>query len=250
MNPRRVRKPAARRAPRRAGRIAKMAQAPDFNARERLLDTAGQLMGDRHATDVSLSELAEHSGLNSALVKYYFGNKDGLLLALAERDGAVALRDLQQLLQQDLSPTEKLRRHIGGIINNFYRRPYLNRLLHSLLDSRRADSAAARQITKTFIDPVLELQRELLDQGVRAGEFRSIEPMLFYVSVLGACDHLFNARYALQHFSGRSTVSDAVRERYVAHVIDIFVNGISARPRGGAVADRRTGKSVQHSSKG
>lgn len=230
MNPRRVRKPAARRAPRRAGRIAKMAQAPDFNARERLLDTAGQLMGDRHATDVSLSELAEHSGLNSALVKYYFGNKDGLLLALAERDGAVALRDLQQLLQQDLSPTEKLRRHIGGIINNFYRRPYLNRLLHSLLDSRRADSAAARQITQTFIDPVLGLQRELLDQGVKAGEFRSsIEPMLFYVSVLGACDHLFNARYALQHFSGRSTVSDAVRERYVAHVIDIFVNGISAR---------------------
>lgn len=218
-----------------------MAQPPDFNARDHLLDTAGRLMADRHVTDVSLSELAVHSGLNSALVKYYFGNKDGLLLALVDRDGAAALRDLQQLLQQDLSPTEKLRRHIGGIINNFYRRPYLNRLLHSLLDSRREDSAAARQITRSFIEPVLNLQRELLNQGVKSGEFRSIDPMLFYVSVLGACDHLFNARYALQHFSGRDTVSDAVREKYIAHVVDVFVNGISART--GAGTSKRTGKS-------
>ena len=222
-----------------------MAQPPDFNARDRLLDTAGRLMADRHVTDVSLSELAVHSGLNSALVKYYFGNKDGLLLALVDRDGAAALRDLQQLLQQDLSPTGKLRRHIGGIINNFYRRPYLNRLLHSLLDSRREDSAAARQITRSFIEPVLNLQRELLNQGVKSGEFRSIDPMLFYVSVLGACDHLFNARYALQHFSGRDTVSDAVREKYIAHVVDVFVNGISART--GAGTSKRTGKSKRPS---
>ena len=239
MNRARKRKAAPRPA-RRAGRIAKMAQPPDFNARDHLLDTAGRLMADRHVTDVSLSELAVHSGLNSALVKYYFGNKDGLLLALVDRDGAAALRDLQQLLQQDLSPTEKLRRHIGGIINNFYRRPYLNRLLHSLLDSRREDSAAARQITRSFIEPVLNLQRELLNQGVKSGEFRSIDPMLFYVSVLGACDHLFNARYALQHFSGRDTVSDAVREKYIAHVVDVFVNGISART--GAGTSKRTGK--------
>lgn len=239
----RKRKTAPRRA-RRAGRIAKVAQPPDFSARDHLLDTAGRLMADRHATDISLSELAVHSGLNSALVKYYFGNKDGLLLALVERDGAAALQDLQRLLELDLPPIEKLRRHIGGIINNFYHRPYLNRLLHSFLDSRRADSAAARQITRTFIDPVLDLQRDLLDQGVQAGEFRSIDPMLFYVSVLGACDHLFNARYALQHFSGRTTVSDAVRERYIAHVVDVFVNGITAR--GHAGGSGRVGKSVRN----
>ena len=86
---------------------------------------------------------------------------------------------------------------------------------------------------------------ELLNQGVKSGEFRSIDPMLFYVSVLGACDHLFNARYALQHFSGRDTVSDAVREKYIAHVVDVFVNGISART--GAGTSKRTGKSKRPS---
>ncbi|MGH8175464.1 MAG: TetR family transcriptional regulator, partial [Steroidobacter sp.] len=97
---------------RRAGRIARAGVAPDFSARDRLLDTASRLMSDRHSIDVSLSEIARHSGLNSALVKYYFGGKDGLLLALVEREAAVALRNLKALLQFDLSPTEKLRRHI------------------------------------------------------------------------------------------------------------------------------------------
>src|SRR5262245_36592949 len=100
-----VRMPKPRIARRRAGRIARASVESDFNARERLLDAAGRLMSDRHATDVSLSELAQHSGLNSALVKYYFGNKDGLLLALVQREAAISIGGLEQLLQLDLSAT-------------------------------------------------------------------------------------------------------------------------------------------------
>jgi AcrR family transcriptional regulator len=223
---------------RRAGRIARASVAPDFSARERLLDTAGRLMSDRHSIDVSLSEIARHSGLNSALVKYYFGNKDGLLLALVQREAAAALRGVEELLRLDLSPTEKLRRHIAGIVNKFFRTPYLNRLLHSLLDERGSESRSARQVNEFFVRPLLDLQRQLLAQGVRTGEFRSIDPVLFYVSLLGACDHLFNARYALRTQFGGNGVTDAVRERYIAHVCDVFISGL--RPQPGKRAAKRT----------
>jgi AcrR family transcriptional regulator len=212
---------------RRAGRIPRAAVEPDFSARERLLDTAGRLMSDRHSIDVSLSEIAGHSGLNSALVKYYFGNKDGLLLALVEREAAAALQGFKELLRQDLAPTEKLRRHIAGIINNFFRTPYLNRLLHSLLDDRQ--SRSARQVQRIFVKPVMELQRELLAEGMRAGEFKQVDPVLFYVSVLGACDHLFNARYAVRSLAGGAGFDDAIRERYIAHVCDVFIHGLRKR---------------------
>ena len=210
---------------RRSGRIARASVEPGFNARERLLDTAGRLMSDRHSIDVSLSEIARHSGLNSALVKYYFGNKDGLLLALVEREAAAALAGLRELLRLDLAPTEKLRRHIAGVINKFFRTPYLNRLLHSLLDERKAQSRATRQVIKVFVRPLLDLQRELIAQGVAAGEFKPIDAELFYVSMLGACDHLFNARYVLR-LAGHKGINDAMRERYVEHVCDIFINGV------------------------
>jgi AcrR family transcriptional regulator len=216
---------------RRAGRIARAAAPADFSAREQLIDAASRLMSDRHSTDVSLSEIAAHSGLNSALVKYYFGNKDGLLLALVEREAAAALRDVRLLLDLDLPPTEKLRKHIAAIINSFFRRPYLNRLLHSFLDERTSRTKSAAHVRRIFVKPLLELQSELLAQGVKAGEFKPTDPVLFYVSVLGACDHLFNARYALRGMKGGGLLNDSLRARYIEHVCDVFINGVARSGR-------------------
>lgn len=231
------------RAPRRrkAGRIARDTVPENFNARDKLLDTASRLMSDRHGINVSLSEIATHSGLNSALVKYYFGNKEGLLVSLVEREAAVELQRVRNLLEADMPPTEKLRLHIAGIINGFYRRPYLNRLMHSLLDQREAETSSGRHIARVFVKPLMELQQQLLEQGIKAGEFKPVEPVLFYVNLLGACDHLFNARYALQSIVGGAGVTDAVRERYIAHVYDIFVNGLrNTMPATAAPAPKAT----------
>ena len=43
---------------------------------EKLLVAAGELMIARNSPDVSLSEIAQQSVVNAALVKYHFGNKD------------------------------------------------------------------------------------------------------------------------------------------------------------------------------
>lgn len=66
----------------------------------------------------------------------------------------------------------------------------------------------------------------MLERGVAAGEFKPVEPVLFYVNLLGSCDHLFNVRYAPQSIVGGAGLTDAVRERCIAHVYDIFINGL------------------------
>jgi TetR/AcrR family transcriptional regulator len=76
----------------------------------------------------------------------------------------------------------------------------------------------------------MELQRELLTQGMRTGEFKPVDPLLFYVSVLGACDHLFNARYAVRSQAGAAEIDDGIRERYIAHVCDVFIHGLRNLP--------------------
>ena len=87
----------------------------------KLLKAAGELMIERDTIDISLSELAKRSGINAALVKYHFGNKNGLLLALLTRDARSQIAKLDTLMQQPLSPTEKLRLHVAGVINAYYR---------------------------------------------------------------------------------------------------------------------------------
>src|SRR4029078_7967916 len=116
---------------------------------EKLLVAASELMIERSSIDVSLSDIAQKSGVNAALVKYHFGNKDGLLLALLARDAATEVTHLEYLLSQPITSTAKMKLHIAGIIRAYYRFPYMNRLIHYLLHESVA--ASADEVSKFFV---------------------------------------------------------------------------------------------------
>ena len=133
---------------------------------EKLLLAASELMIERASIEVSLSDIAQKSGVNAALVKYHFGNKDGLLLALLARDAATEMSQLEYLISQPISPTAKLRLHIAGIIRAYHQFPYMNRLIHYLLHESSAE--AADEVSKFFVAPLLDFHRRLLAEGVKA----------------------------------------------------------------------------------
>ena len=157
---------------------------------EKLLVAASELMIERASIEVSLSDIAQKSGVNAALVKYHFGNKDGLLLALLARDAATEMSQLEYLISQPISPTAKLKLHIGGIIRAYHQFPYMNRLIHYLL--HESSTEAADEVSKFFVAPLLEFSGRLR-RASPASSATSI-PVMFYTSLVGACDHLFFGR--------------------------------------------------------
>jgi AcrR family transcriptional regulator len=199
-------------------------QAPRNTTADKLLLAASELMIERSSIDVSLSDIAQKSGVNAALVKYHFGNKDGLLLALLARDAATEVANLEYLLSQPITPTEKLKLHITGIIRAYRRFPYMNRLIHYLLHETSAE--AASEVSKFFVAPLLDFHRRLLAEGVRAGEFRKVDPVLFYTSLIGACDHLFFGRQAMSRASGVGPVTDQVCRDYIKHMEALICGGM------------------------
>jgi hypothetical protein len=118
-------------------------------ARELLLRTASDIMREGDIVDISLSELSLRSGLNSALVKYYFGNKAGLMKALLDRDMAAITGSVEALLHKDMDPEAKLKLHLGKMVDTYYATPYLNRLLMRLV--RESDAEEARRIADTYL---------------------------------------------------------------------------------------------------
>lgn len=192
--------------------------------KDRLIEAARALMIERNAVDFSLQEVAGRSGLNSALVKYHFGNKDGLLLAILERDAADAVAQMDRLAARGMSATDKLRAHINGVIETYHRRPYMNRLVHLMMHERGED--AAEQVARFFVTPLVAFQRSLLEQGVKTGEFRRVEPMFFYHSVIGACEHLFASPAAMRQAFADQPLDDALRRRYAAHVVELVSRGL------------------------
>src|SRR5437879_9719623 len=199
-------------------------QAARSTTAEKLLVAASELMIERSSIDVSLSDIAQKSGANAALVKYHFGNKDGLLLALLARDAATEMSNLEYLLAQQVTPTAKLKLHIGGIIRAYHRFPYMNRLIHYLLHESIAGSAD--EVSKFFVAPLLDFHRRLLAEGVSRGEFRQTDPVLFYTSLIGACDHLFFGRHAMSRATGVGPVTDEVCRQYIKHMETLICGGI------------------------
>lgn len=199
-------------------------------AAEKLLDAASELMIARSSIEVSLSDIAQKSGVNAALVKYHFGNKDGLLLALLARDAATEVTQLEYLLAQPIAPTAKLRLHIAGIIRAYHQFPYMNRLIHYLL--HESSPEAADEVSKFFVAPLLDFHRRLLAEGIRVGEFRDIDPVLFYTSLIGACDHLFFGRHAMSRAIGVGPVTDEVCRQYIRHMEALICGGILTGRKG------------------
>ena len=129
-------------------------------ARAQLLDTASAIMREGDVADISLSELSLRSGLNSALVKYYFGNKAGLLKALLDRDWQAIVTSVDALVAKDgWDPEAKLRRHISKVVDTFYAVPYLNRLTMRLVGE--SDEAEARRIGTAV---VLRAEKQRLER--------------------------------------------------------------------------------------
>ncbi len=195
-------------------------------AREQLLEAASDIMREGDTIDLSLSELSLRAGLNSALVKYYFGNKNGLMLALLERDMGKIVSDLSALMAKDLPPEEKLRRHISGAIDTYYNFPYLNRLMMRMV--RDGSPAEAARIADLYLKPISVAYEKLIAQGVKAGKFRKVDPQLFYFSVTGAADRFFAARLVLRHCYDQADISHEMRDAYREHTIQLIMRGLLA----------------------
>jgi AcrR family transcriptional regulator len=193
-------------------------------ARDQLIEAASQIMREGDTIDLSLSELSLRAGLNSALVKYYFGNKNGLMLALLDRDMGNIVFSLGALLAKDIPPEDKLRIHIGAVIDTYYAFPYLNRLLMRMV--RDSAPVEAARIADLYLKPISKVYEALIAEGVKAGKFRKLDPQFFYFTVTGAADRFYSSRLVLRHCYNQDDFNENMRDAYREHSIDLIMRGL------------------------
>ncbi len=201
--------------------------------REKLLAATHELLRERVGGAVSVNEICARAGANVAMVKYCFGSKDAMIAALIERIVSGFVREIGALDARELSASDKLRIHMAAIVRNYVRYPYLNRLLSTLMLGTGAKGAA--NLSRAFALPVRDWYRRLLAEGHTAGEFRAVDPTLFFFTVIGLAEFFFTAQPLLRGFD-IGKVDAKLLDRYIAHVTEMVLHGVQARPAGRQVA--------------
>jgi AcrR family transcriptional regulator len=182
-------------------------------------------MAERDTINVTIAEIAARANANVALVSYYFGGREGLLMALAKRDADDALGRLDALVKSDLPPEEKMRKHIVAVVKTYFHRPYLSRLLNALI--RNENPKIAREVGVFFTRPVAMARRKMLRDGFTSGVFRQVDPMLTHCAIDGACANIFVLRAQLAVVFGIDAIDEALSRRYADAMADLILRGLA-----------------------
>lgn len=95
--------------------------------KQKLLDAALTLLAEKNYNNISIRELGKLAGVNSAMVSYYFDNKEGLFIALLDHMATVHFSKIQQLANSK----EPIKALISAFIGLLNENPGLVHLVHT-----------------------------------------------------------------------------------------------------------------------
>lgn len=192
--------------------------------RERLIRAAAELMAERLSIDVSLSEIAQRSGLSAGLVQYHFGDKEELLLAVADWVLESSTQKTRELAASGISPREKLSGFIRGLVLLYRDFPFLTHLTIFLTSRGTPEENAA--MSRRLIQPVVDVLDAMLEEGRNSGAFKPVPTAHVYYMCVGACDGVFQRRHTVRHLFDADIASRDVQARYVASVQAVILDGL------------------------
>jgi AcrR family transcriptional regulator len=186
--------------------------------RDLLLDAATSLMAERRSPDISLADIAERTGMSRALVIYYFGSKEGMLLAVLDLGVSQAVAGLAELAVADLPVKTKLRMHISGLVRTYIQVPYANQLLQLMM--LPDNPGRAHKVAEIYVRPLSEFYQSIIEQGAREGVFRVVDARLFYFMLVGATEHFTASGLVMSDIFGEPGITEVLQRRYEAFLYE------------------------------
>jgi AcrR family transcriptional regulator len=181
--PRRRRAPATRvreqQQPRRGG---PRPGADPGMTRHAVFAAAADLFSLRGFDAVTVSDIAAAAGVNKAMIYYHFTDKLALYRAIVCEMLDEAGARVSAVAAEALPASQKLERFIAGLITLADQRPYFPPLMLREMSegALHLDTEVLMRMRRVFV-----AFAALLEEGQRAGEFRTMHPVLAYMSVLG-----------------------------------------------------------------
>jgi TetR/AcrR family transcriptional regulator len=190
--------------------------------RERLLVATEKLLRTLPPARVTISRIAQEANADPALIRYYFGNRAALLVAVVDRVTAHPHRNTQRLGL----PTEALADHIERTVQLVRRAPFLHRLINDELEQAGTEESRAR-VRAMNLD-LVDFYRTLLSAD-GGDDLVEADPLFLYLTVLGASDFFSSAEPLIRELIPEGTDMESLTVGFQEFLAKLVLNGLRKR---------------------
>ncbi|MCP4805909.1 MAG: TetR/AcrR family transcriptional regulator [Proteobacteria bacterium] len=191
----------------------------------KILAAADELFGEQGFDAVSVRDVAEHAGVNKALVFYYFGSKDELF----ERVVAGYYGAHEQALRDAFEGEGDVRTRLHRLIDAYIDYIAANRNYPRLVQQQVASNGPALELIQRSLIPMQEwVEAALVDVAPREGPLAARQ---FFVTFSGAVINYFTYADALAPAWGSDPASEQGVDERRAHLhwlVDAVVDKLEA----------------------
>jgi AcrR family transcriptional regulator len=194
------------------------------STRRRILEAATEQFTRFGLAGARVDAIAAAAVTNERMLYYYFTSKEGLYVAVLEAMYAQFAAQEGSVDLSGLTPNDAIRDMAQSIWAYLWKNPqWLNLVnnenLHEGQYLKRSSSL------RETISPLIDLLRVTLERGAAAGQFRSgIDPLDFYVTLVGMGYYIVANRFTVRAFTGRNYAEPLHQESISTMHVDMLLS--------------------------
>lgn len=199
----------------------------DSIQRQRILEAAVGVFAEHGLKGATTRLVGRAAGVNSALIYYYFEDKETLFTEVIR----MVLTDFLAHLAQGRRPFAGARDRLGalvdGIFSYYSRHPERLRLMPVVLSLH--PDLFGRTVSAVVRDTPAPPPLDILAEGMAAGELRAMSPLQAWWDILGLCLFNLHLNKIAPHFRLPAPLRVPAAGERRDLMVDFLLNGLAAR---------------------
>jgi len=199
----------------------------DSQQRAAILEAAMHIFAYEGLNGASIRLVGKKAGVNSALIYYYFENKDTLFREAIRTCVDDVLRDLEQHRHPFNDAADRLGYLVGAVFSYYQAHPERMRLME-VATSLHAELFAS--IIGVIFREKMAIPLQILEEGIALGQIRPMNPIQIWWSILGMCIfslHMMDVFSHLRKENINLPIPDIETRRKA--IVDLLINGLTAK---------------------
>jgi len=194
------------------------------NTENQILIAAREVFISKGFEGARMQEIADHAGINKALLHYYFRSKEKLFESVFSEVASNLFPAMRQMLEAELELKEKIAMFIRIYLKALEENPFIPAFILNTLNTN--PDSFLKYIKESGLNPRL-LQKQIDDESAR-GVIQTIKAEHLMVNIIAMCIFPFVARPIVQNiFDMNNDQYQAYLQSRQTEIVDFVLKSIT-----------------------